>query len=51
MKHENTIVNEYTLRSKDTPLVDFLLQVYEENFQGAVKKNYEIVIQKVYEEN
>lgn len=51
MKYENTIVNEYTLRSKDTPLVDFLLQAYEENFQGAVKKNYEIVIQKVYEEN
>lgn len=24
MKHENTIVNEYTLRSKDTPLAAFL---------------------------
>lgn len=51
MEIKENLLNNYTLRCKDLPLVRFSLYVTEEHVQGVTKKDYGVKIDKVVVEN
>ncbi len=50
-KNQKQLINEYTLRSKDIPLIEFSLYRITEQALGSVAYRYEISINKIYEEH
>ncbi len=50
-KNQKQLINEYTLRSKDIPLIEFSLYRITEQALGSVAYNYEISINKIYEKH
>lgn len=51
MKRPDKSIANYTLRSKDIPLISFSLLEDDIEFFGVNKKRYSIQINKIYNEN
>lgn len=51
MSQNKKLLNRYTLRSKDAPLVDFALYVESQLFRGRTVDTYSIEIEHKYLEN
>ena len=51
MSHNKKLLNKYTLRSKDKPLVDFTLCIESQLFRGRTFDTYSVEIEHKYLEN